>query len=548
MFGQPLVSEGGLGPDIIAPIYTTTDRADPTITEEALPKLLPETVAPRPAIAPPVLDAQRNAASASPIVAQSIRVSGTELPPETFADVIVHYVGRELDQSELGRLAGDIAGAARKNGYPMATAAIPVQDLAAGRLNVDLDYGRIDAVRVVGATNPHADRLLSQALVTGRPVRQADLERALLLIGDMPGMRVKESRLIRQQGFGILLVTVTQDRALAYAQIDNRGTEEVGSLRSTILGIVRGVAIGGDEFALLLSNTPTNPSEFAFVRGRYSLPVGAAGDALTVSASYGRSNPGGALRSLDVIGHSVDAGLGYARPLFRSRKTSLLGSIEYRHLEIDQSLLGTRLRNDRLDTLTGTLDGAFKLGGGNLRGQLSATWGLPLAGVSHEGDRLISRRDGDARFALASYSAEWVRPLSEQLSVVLASAGQLASRPLLATAEIGVGGPTFGRAYDYSERTGDNGVLGSFEIRADVPPLSKSIFDRPQFLAFVDGGTVWNLRRGYGGGTVLSAGLGARLGIGGFDLGLEVAKPLNTDRFDTGNRSPRLSFRVARML
>ena len=31
VFGQPMVSEGGLGPDIIAPVYTSTDNADPTV-------------------------------------------------------------------------------------------------------------------------------------------------------------------------------------------------------------------------------------------------------------------------------------------------------------------------------------------------------------------------------------------------------------------------------------------------------------------------------------------------------------------------------------
>lgn len=35
MWGQPIVSEGGVGPDIISPIWTSTDRRDP-ITAEAL--------------------------------------------------------------------------------------------------------------------------------------------------------------------------------------------------------------------------------------------------------------------------------------------------------------------------------------------------------------------------------------------------------------------------------------------------------------------------------------------------------------------------------
>jgi hypothetical protein len=35
VWGQPIVSEGGVGPDIVSPIWTSTDRRDP-ITQEAL--------------------------------------------------------------------------------------------------------------------------------------------------------------------------------------------------------------------------------------------------------------------------------------------------------------------------------------------------------------------------------------------------------------------------------------------------------------------------------------------------------------------------------
>ena len=113
----------------------------------------------------------------------------------------------------------------------------------------DVDDGRINAVRIVGASSTHADRLLSHALASGRPVRRADLERAILLVGDLPGVSVKESRLVRQEGFNILLVTVEEDRASAYAQLDNRGSKEwVRSARPSRL--CAGCSNAGDELAL----------------------------------------------------------------------------------------------------------------------------------------------------------------------------------------------------------------------------------------------------------------------------------------------------------
>jgi hemolysin activation/secretion protein len=521
------------------------DRADPTISARALPRSSQAPAAAPALVAPPASDSAATLPQGI-VTPRAITVRGSVLPPEAFADVIAGFVGRPLDKAALSKLAGDVASVARKRGYPFATASIPSQAGDGGILRVTLDYGQIDAVRVVGTINRRADQMLSDILVTGKPVRQSDLERAILLVGDMPGMSVKGTRLLEQNGFHILLVTVAHDRASGYVQIDNRGTREIGPVRATALASVRGVLAPGDEAALLVANTPLHPSEFIFLRGRYTMPALASGDTLTFSGSYGRSYPGGALRTFKVIGHSVDGAVSYSRSLIRSRRTSLVGTLEFRHLEIDQSLLGTRLRNERLDTATATLDGVTKAWGGTVRGQVIVTWGLPLPGATRQGDPQISRVDGDGRFVTLAYFGEWVRPLGSSVSVALGSSGQWASRPLLATAEFGVGGPAFGRAYDYSDRTGDNGIAASAELRVSVPPPVAAL-ERLQLYAFADAGVAHNLRGGVGGGTLSSSGGGVRLGLGRSELALEAAQPITPARVSTGRHNPRASVRLSRV-
>lgn len=522
------------------------DRADPTISERALPEsVAPVEAAPSPTLITPVAQ-QTGRVPPAPRVASAIIVDGnTELPASAFAEALVPYIGRDLSSDDLPKLAGAVATAARASGYPFASATIESQSMADGILHVTLDEGRVSAVRVIGAPSALADRILADALVTGRPVRRAVLERAILLVGDVPGVTVKESRYVRQDGFGILLVTISDDRSSAYAQIDNRGTTEVGPLRSTLLGSVRGLAQSGDELGVTAAFTPFQPKEFAFLRARYSAPIDSDGAIVAVSGAYGRANPGASLAPLDVIGNSVDLTVSYARPMIRSRRRSLWANLEIRALRSDQTLLGFRLRDDRLATLTGSLNGATKAGPGILRGEIAVLGGLPLRGVSHRGDDLTSRADGDARFVALTYSVDWAASLAGPFAVVLASAGQLASRPLLASVEIGAGGPAFGRAYDYAERTGDQGVLGSAELRADLGALS-DVVTRFQLYGFIDGGYVDNLRGGVGGGSLLSTGTGMRLGHGPLDGMVEVALPLNAERFDTGTKRPRISFRISR--
>lgn len=522
------------------------DRADPTISEKALPKQVPAPISEIPSGSAGTPPASTVIAPARQVATAIVVDGNSRVPSSAFASAIVPYIGRELSAYDLSQLASAVASVARSEGYTFASASIAPQPISDGILHITLDEGTIAAVRVIGVSSPLADKILTDALVTAQPVRRQALERAILLVGDIPGLTVKSSKYLRQNGFGILLVTVTQDRASAYLQVDNRGSAEVGPIRTTVLANLRGVAQSGDELRLIVASTFLEPTEFAFFRALYAAPVDAHGSIVTVSGSYGRANPGASLKPLDVVGNSADVSVGYTTPLMRSRARSLWASVELRALKSDQTLFGSPLRRDRLATVTGTITGAGTVGPGVLRGELAMVGGLPIDGVSHEGDRRTSRSDGDARFMTWGYTMDWSADVVGPFAMALASSGQLASRPLLATAEIGAGGPAFGRAYDYAERTGDQGVLGSAELRANLGRVQGGL-DRIQLYGFVDGGYVDNLRGGVGGGSLLSTGTGARLGYGFIDGMIEIAFPLNEDRFDTESKSPRVSFRLSRI-
>lgn len=535
----------GIGP--LTPAAQTAqvvlDRADPSIVAKTAPVVPP----PRPnAPAPlsPAISVGRPGIAAG-LTVRSVTIAGNDtIPAASFTGATAPFVGRPLSADDLRALVRAVATVARHEGYLFATATIEAQPVADGILRVTVDEGRVDAVRALGPKNAAVDRLLA-SLVSHRPAREAEVERALLLVGDVPGVRVESSRYVRQDGFGILFVTIVQDRAFGYVQVDNRGSDEVGPVRSTTLLNGRGVLTDGDEIGLIGLQTPLQPREFAFIGGRYTLPVDGSGGTLSLSGSYGRSHPGAELRAFDVIGHSKDAALAYARPLVRSRAHSLWIDAAFRWLKVDQSLRSAPLRDDEVTSLTIGLNGNSRFAGGVLRGDIDMVAGLPLPGVTHEGDRLASRPDGDARFVVGALSLDWTRPIAGPLSLRLASAAQLASRPLLASLEIGAGGPSFGRAYDYSERTGDQGILGSAELRLDLAKGAHDFLSRMQIFGFVDGGSVSNLRQGVGGGSLLSAGGGIRFGRGVVDAGMEVAVPLNSDRFDTSDRRPRVSTRIS---
>ena len=531
----------------VASAQVVPDRVDPALVTRSLPPAATDDAAARERVtqrtAPP--PAAKVDMIATNVTARSIEVKGsTTLSASDFKGITQPYLSRPLSQEDLRALAGAIAGVARGQGMIFATASIEPQGVRDGSLIVTLDEGRVDAVRSVGTSSVAADRILA-TLVTHRAMTKRELERALLLVGDLPGVRIKDTRYIRQDGFGILLVTLTSTKVTSYLEFDNRGTREIGPVRGVGLENVRGVLAPEDELGIVAALTPINPSEFAFVSGRYATPVGSNGGAASISAFYGHTRAGGDFSNLALVGNSYGFGVGYSMALERSRTRSIWLDIDLHALSSEQSAGGFRFRDDRLTVLSGTLRSVGNVAGGVLNFSVQTNVGLPVPGATHEGDPQASRSDGDGRYLTADFQADWSRKIGGPFSVALSSYAQLASRPLLATAEISLGGPAFGRAYDYSELTGDQGVLGSAELRVDLPHALGPVVQRVQLYAFGDGGIVTNLRAGLGGGSLASAGAGLRFGHGPLDAGVEVAIPVSRDRLDTSSRAARVSARVS---
>jgi hemolysin activation/secretion protein len=262
-----------------------------------------------------------------------------------------------------------------------------------------------------------------------------------------------------------------------------------------------------------------------------------------ISFGAGRTRTFDQTNSIAINGHSKYGSLSVSHPLLRSNGTSLWLSGEVAVLKVNQNALGRLLQSDTLVTSSVGLNGQVKLGSGYLNGGIGAVRGLGGFGTTRAGDPLSSRADGSARFLKLYGWAQWTGGLGHDFSLKLATSGQLASRPLLAAQELNVGGPGFGRGYDFSERFGDQGILGLAELRRDFKdPLP--LVHWAQLYGFVDGGHVDNLRAGFGSGTRLSAGGGARLRAGPTEISLEAAAPLNASRADTGRKGPRINLSI----
>ena len=527
-------------------VQNPVDRADPSVVERQLGHEERRTQPAAPALPATPPRGETAVPGGPPIVAGAIRVDGaTQLPPSAFAAAIEPYLGRPLGADELRALARDVAAAARRAGYGLATAWVPQQDLVAGILRVTLDEGRIDAIEAEGPGHEEVARRLAP-LATGRAVRTAELERALLLAADMPGISLGRPRLVRRDGRNVLQLRTAFDRVQGHVTVDNAGSATAGPVRARVGVDVNGVLTSGDRLSLGAMVTPLQPREFQLAEAAYRAPVGHAGTEVSVSGYVGHSRAGGSLRADDIAGVSSQGEVAVTHPVVRSRAGSVWASAALTVRDSNLDRAGTRVRDDRIVTATAAVYANGLLAGGRMRVRLAYVQGLDWLRATMRGDPLASRADAGGRFSLGEAWLQYDRPLGGRFSLELAGEAQLASRPLLASEELGLGGRQFLRAFDYWEVSGDEGVAASAELRYDLESGLPSPLRRLQLYLYADAGRVTNLQGGYGGGSLASAGAGARAWFDrGFEAGLELGVPL-TDSPYNPNPDPRFSFTVGR--
>lgn len=499
-----------------------------------------------PARKAPVLRAEANDAQVAfegEVQIGAVQIGGLEgLSPADFADISESYVGRSVDAAALQALARAIADRARSRGYVFASAAIPAQQLRMGIVQVVVDEGGVDEVRIAGSDNARLRRVLGK--LTGGKLRKALLERQLLLAGDIPGIVITGTRFVREGENGVLIVEARDDRARGSLTIDNWGPAAFGPLRARLETELDGLLTSGDQFVTYTTATVAQPRELTYLSLRYTTHLTDTGVQLSLTGGAGRSFEEDAATAFEARGRSRTAGLGLTAPVLRSSDASLWLSAEGNYQQVIQDFdLGPRQRDD---IVTASLSGwgSIKLAAGRLAGGVSITRGLGILGATRDGDPAASRPDASGGFTKGNAWLNWQGKIAGPVSMRLAANGQVASRPLLAAQEIGLGGPFFGRGYDFSERFGDQGVMGLAELRGNFDG-PKGVLDWAQLYGFIDGGYVDNLRGGFGGGSLVSGGGGIRAGRGRAEFGLEVAAPINADRFESGDRSPKLNVVVS---
>jgi hemolysin activation/secretion protein len=523
-----------------------------SLKELRLPERTPTQVLP----AAPVQLAPPDSANLR-FVLRGIQVDGaTAYPAGELAATFARFNGQEISVAQVFQFANELTARYRRDGYVLSQVLVPAQDVTAGRVTLLAVEGYVDAIELRGAVAADDRRLTAYgaALKHSRPLTAAALERYLLLINDLAGVRGRGTLVPspRTQGAADLVVDVTRDYTRVGLSSDNRSSRSLGTKRVNLDFGSYGLLSEWDHFGVHAGSSLDDKLIYAGLD--YGAAFGAHGLQWSVGATGVRARPGRAanLETADLESRSVAGQVELRAPLLRTRAQNAYVRAALTTFDGQSEFSSADLSNDSIRALR--IGATYDLADG-ARGittfDFDVSRGLDGLGARLDGtaDSPLSRSGGRADFTKATIYLARLQSLGSSWggswSVLAAVSAQHAFDTLLAPELFAFGGDDFGRGYDASELAGDSGEAFKLELRyagtaPEVGVQGYSVY------GFYDAGRVRRLDpvNETAREQATSAGIGLRMTGRRWRGQIEYAIPLDHDVAAEGNRDARFFFGI----
>jgi hemolysin activation/secretion protein len=450
---------------------------------------------------------------------------------------VAEAIGKPQDFKSLQSLVDQVTQHLKKQGWILARAYLPKQDITAGIIEIAIITSHIDSQgepysiqtkdgKASRINKNYLKGIAKQAAIPGEVLREDELNRAILLMNDLNGIAA-HARMEPGQAPGSTKVVVDVDEGSLFngsAWLDNYGSRFTGEVQSNLLFNLNDLSGYGDQLSL----KGTYADGLKIGNLRYNTPLSNNGLKLDISYTvlqYEIILPPN--KSLGLKGDSQVANATVIYPFLRSPTANIYTSLGYTNKRLrDSSDFGV-LRNKFNQMGTLGINGDVLdtwVGGGLSNYSLSFTSGvIDLSDVkkAESDDAGAGGYRTQGGFGKVNYSFSRIQKLPDNFTFYSAFSGQHAANNLDSAEKMYLGGPSGVRAYSVSEAGGDNAQLLNVELRYDVPYTT--VLGVLQLQSFYDLGHVESYVNTYG-NPVVNATHNNSYMISGSGLGLSLVK------------------------
>jgi len=427
--------------------------------------VLPRVEDPKPALGAPSLK----------VIVTAFKISGnTIFAEDVLRAAAQEFVGKEQNIDGLNDAATKVRAYYRERGYFLAQAYLPQQEIKGGVVEIAVIEARVGKVEL----NFKEGTRYSEGLIRGileRHLRQGEiitengLETPLLLLNDFPNA-VVTSEIKPSQTLGAADLTIHVSDSPGWlngsVDMDNYGNRFTGAIRTGVSVNVTNPLQFGDQLSYRGFYTD---DEMGFNRLAYAVPVGYYGTRIGLAYSDFHYRLGKQFLDTKTNGTGAVETWFLFHPLVRTRSSNVILQLAYETKTLSD-------RNAVAETISDQTIKASKVGvTGDFRdGMLGGGLNSYSATVT-EGNTVFRGTIPDpsavGRFAKTNYEFRRLQKITDNVSLLLAISGQMASKNLTSAEKFSLGGASGVRSYPAGEALGDTGYVFQGEVRYIVPNL-----------------------------------------------------------------------------
>lgn len=384
--------------------------------------------------------------------------------------LIADDAGKSLTLGEIQEVADKLSNYYHQQGYFLAKAYLPRQEITEGQVKIQVLEGQYDKITLNNSSrtsNATIQRILS-SVSSDDVVDRATLERKLLILSDLPAVEVKSTLKPGARVGTTALDVDTKPKSMVtgYADADNYGNKYTGTNRAGITLNLNSPLGLGDQ---ITARVMTSETKQHYGRIAYQTPVGGSGLQLGASYSEMEYTLGRDFGFFEAHGNSRITSAYGLYPIIRSRQTNLNASLQFDNtvLKDDVDLVESKSKktiNSWTLGLSGsTYDDYF---GGGLN-SFAVNYHAGVLNIQSADvkmvDDLSARSDG--HFNSFDGMISRTQRITDRLNATVKLSGQVSDNNLDSSQKFDIGGSSAVRAFKQGDSSGDMGWLANLDLR-----------------------------------------------------------------------------------
>ncbi len=383
------------------------------------------------------------------------------------------YQHKTLTLDELTNITQQITLYYQQQGFILAQAYLPEQDIQAGIVTIAIIEGRLDTLSLTSSPNLNAnffERMATnqQQFRQGSVVKDNNLVRNLSIINALPGVRASAT-LNPGDTIGTTKANISieaEPRLGGFINVNTFGNRFTSREVLNAGLFINNIADKGDQ--LFTQITDSRNERQKSLRFSYQIPVHDSGTLLSLNVSHLEYRLGREFSRLGANGDSQLFAVSLDQPLVRNRNQALTARITASNKQVEDNVSAFRLSNDRkLNGVDFSLYGDWQDHQYKGLNQL----GLNLrAGHVNFKNALADNLDATGAKTAGSFSKlnltfSRTQLLTDTLSLNLNTEYQIADKNLDSVEKIAIGGINRWRSFSEFPTAADQGVIVGLELR-----------------------------------------------------------------------------------